>query len=84
MSLFNRRWFLIGFYLFLCGFDPIYGEDKPANQILGKIDVEVLNGRNAFEFAIVLLTVWGSKRTPKYVLKYNLNIESKNLNNIKR
>ena len=33
-----------------CGFEPIYGTNKPADLIMGKIDVEVSNGRNAFEF----------------------------------
>ena len=50
MLLFNRRWFLFGVLpLAACGFEPIYGVDKPANQIQGKINVEVSNGRNAFE-----------------------------------
>ena len=50
MSLFSRRWFLIGFLsLTACGFEPIYGVDKSANKIMGKIDIEVSNGRNAFE-----------------------------------
>ena len=50
MLLFNRRWFLLGFLpLMACGFEPVYGTDTPANRIMGKIDVEVSNGRNAFE-----------------------------------
>ena len=50
MLLFNRRLFLFGILpLAACGFQPIYGVDKPANQIQGKISVEVFNGRNAFE-----------------------------------
>ena len=57
MSLFSRRWLLIGiFVLTACGFEPIYGVDKPANKILGKIDVEVSNGRNAFELRDRLLS----------------------------
>ena len=45
MSLFSRRWLLIGFLLLTaCGFEPIYGVDKPANKIMGKIDIEVSNG----------------------------------------
>ena len=56
MSLFSRRWLLIGFLLLTaCGYEPIYGVDKPANKIMGKIDVEVSNGRNAFELRDRLL-----------------------------
>jgi hypothetical protein len=34
MSLFSRRWLLIGFLLLTaCGFEPIYGVDKPANKL---------------------------------------------------
>ena len=52
MSLFSRRWLLIGFLsLAACGFEPIYGVDKPANKIMGKIDVEVSNGTKCIRIA---------------------------------
>ena len=81
MSLFNRRWLLIGFLgLAACGFDPIYGVDKPANKIMGKIDVEVSNGRNAFELRDRLIERLGALESdPKYLLKYRSSIKSKNL-----
>ena len=81
MSLFSRRWLLIAFLLLTaCGFEPIYGPNKPANLILGKIDVEVSNGRNAFELRERLLERLGAlDGTPTYLLKYTSNIESKNL-----
>ena len=81
MSLFNRRWLLLGFLpLIACGFEPVYGTDTPANRIMGKIDVEVSNGRNAFEFRDRLIERLGaSEGNPTYLLKYTSNIKSKNL-----
>jgi len=81
MSLFNRRWLLIGILpLLSCGFEPIYGTNKPADLIMGKIDVEVSNGRNAFEFRERLIERLGTlDGTPNYLLKYTSNIKSKNL-----
>jgi LPS-assembly lipoprotein len=81
MSLFRRRWLLIGFLLLTaCGFEPIYGVDKPANKIMGKIDVEVSNGRNAFELRDQLIERLGFLNSdPAYLLKYTSSIKSKNL-----
>ena len=81
MSLFSRRWLLIGFLsLTACGFEPIYGVDKPANKIMGKIDVEVSNGRNAFELRDRLIERLGALESePTYLLKYDSSIQSKNL-----
>ena len=71
MSLFSRRWLLIGFLLLTaCGFEPIYGVNKPANKIMGKIDIEVSNGRNAFELRDRLIERLGVlEGDPKYLLK---------------
>ena len=81
MSLFSRRWLLIGFLLLTaCGFEPIYGVDKPANKIMGKIDVEVSNGRNTFELRDRLIERLGVLESdPNYLLKYTSSIKSKNL-----
>ena len=81
MLLFSRRWLLIGFLgLAACGFEPIYGVDKPANKIIGEIDVEVSNGRNAFELRDRLIERLGALESdPKYLLKYRSSIKSKNL-----
>ena len=81
MSLFSRRWLLIGFLLLTaCGYEPIYGVDKPANKIMGKIDVEVSNGRNAFELRDRLIERLGTlENEPTYLLKYISSIKSKNL-----
>jgi LPS-assembly lipoprotein len=81
MSLFNRRWLILGFLsLAACGFEPIYGVDKPANKIIGKIDVEVSNGRNAFELRDRLIERLGVlENVPIYLLKYRSSIKSKNL-----
>ena len=81
MSLFNRRWLLIGILpLMACGFEPIYGINKPASLIMGKIDVEVSNGRNAFELRDRIRERLGKlDGTPAYLLKYTSSIESKNL-----
>ena len=81
MSLFSRKWLLIGFLLLTaCGFEPIYGVDKPANKIMGKIDVEVSNGRNAFELRDRLIERLGVLESdPTYLLKYRSSIQSKNL-----
>lgn len=63
-----------------CGFEPIYGVDKPANRIRGKINVEVSNGRNAFELRDRLNERLGAPEgTPIYILKHKINVESKNL-----
>ena len=63
-----------------CGFEPVYGTGTPANRIIGKIDVEVSNGRNAFELRDRLIERLGAlDGTPTYLLKYTSNIESKNL-----
>ena len=63
-----------------CGFEPIYGTNKPANFIMGKIDIEVSNGRNAFELRDRLIERLGTLGgTPIYLLKYTSNIETKNL-----
>ena len=81
MSLFSRRWLLIGFLLLTaCGYEPIYGVDKSANKIMGKIDIEVSNGRNAFEFRDRLIERLGALESePTYLLKYTSSIKSKNL-----
>ena len=81
MSLFNSKWLLVGVLpLMSCGFEPIYGTNKPANLIMGKIDVEVSNGRNAFELRDRLIERLGAlEDPPTYLLKYTSNIESKNL-----
>ena len=81
MSLFSKKWLLIGFLsLAACGFEPIYGVDKPANKIMGKIDVEVSNGRNAFELRDRLIERLGIlKSDPAYLLRYTSSIKSKNL-----
>ena len=81
MSLFSRRWLLIGFLLLTaCGFEPIYGVDKPANKIMGEIDVEVSNGRNSFELRDRLIERLGVlKSDPTYLLTYTSSIKSKNL-----
>jgi len=81
MSLFSRRWLLIGFLsLTACGFGPIYGVDKPANKIMGEIDVEVSNGRNSFELRDRLIERLGVlKSDPTYLLEYTSTIKSKNL-----
>ena len=81
MSLFSIRWLLIGFLgLAACGFEPIYGVDKPANKIMGEIDVEVSKGRNAFELRDRLIERLGALGSdPKYLLKYKSSIKSKNL-----
>ena len=81
MSLFSRRWLLIGFLsLTACGFEPIYGVDKPANKIMGEIDVEVSNGRNSFELRDRLIERLGVlKSDPAYLLTYTSSIKSKNL-----
>ena len=63
-----------------CGFEPIYGVDKPANRIRGKINVEVSNGRNAFELRDRLNERLGAPEgTPTYILKYKSNVVPKNL-----
>ena len=81
MSLFSRRWLLIGFLLLTaCGYEPIYGVNKPANKIMGKIDIEVSNGRNAFELRDRLIERLGTQESePTYLLKYISSIKSKNL-----
>ena len=81
MLLFNRRCFLFGVLpLAACGFEPIYGVGKPANRIRGKINVEVSNGRNAFELRDRLNERLGAPEgTPAYILKYKTNVVSKNL-----
>lgn len=81
MSLFSRRWLLLGLLLLTaCGFEPIYGVDKPANKIMGKIDVEVSNGRNTFELRDRLIERLGVLESdPNYLLKYTSSIKSKNL-----
>ena len=81
MLLFNRRWILFGVLpLAACGFEPIYGVDKPANRIQGKISVEVSNGRNAFELRDRLNERLGTPEgTPTYILKYKTNVVPKNL-----
>ena len=72
---------MLGFLpLMACGFEPVYGTGTPANRIIGKIDVEVSNGRNAFELRDRLIERLGAlEGNPKYILKYTFNIEPKNL-----
>ena len=63
-----------------CGFEPIYGKNKLTNQIMGKIDVEVSNGRDAFELRNRLVERLGNYAdNPVYLLKYKSNIRSRNL-----
>lgn len=81
MSLFNKRWLLIGILpLIACGFEPIYGTKKLTNSFMGKIDVKISNGRNAFELRDRLIARLGtSEVNSTYLLKYKSKIKSKSL-----
>ena len=81
MSLFNRRWLLIGILpLLACGFEPIYDSKKVKNSFMGEIDVQVSNGRNAFELRERLIARLGaSEANSTYFLKYKTKIKSKSL-----
>lgn len=81
MLLCNRRIFLLGMLpLTACGFDPVYGTDKPASKMLGKIEVEVQNSRNSFEFRDRLIQRLGfAQPSAPYVLSYNTVITDSDL-----
>lgn len=81
MLLFNRRWVLAALLpLAACGFEPVYGTDKPATQMLGQIQIQVVKGRNGFELRDRLIERLGSADTSApYLLSYTSTVESEDL-----
>ena len=74
MSLFSKGCFIACILpLAACGFEAVYGPNKAANKIFGKINVSVLEGRNSFEFRDRLIDRLG---LPSGDALYSLNYSS--------
>ena len=74
MSLFSKGCFIACILpLSACGFEAVYGPNKAANKIFGKINVSVLEGRNSFEFRDRLIDRLG---LPSGDALYSLNYSS--------
>ena len=81
MLLFKRIFLLIGILpLLACGFEPVYGVDKPVNRLLGNVDIKVYSGRNYFELRDKLIQRLGvSGSDALYLIKYEINVTPKSL-----
>lgn len=83
MSSFNRRHILTALAVLPvagCGFEPVYGTGKAASALSGRIQIEEKNGRKEFEFRDRLqLRLGRAGGAAPYYLKYDLNIEEKEL-----
>ena len=81
MLSFNRRSLLLLLLpLAACGFEPVYGPDSAAKNLLGKVDVEVQNGRAQFEFRDRFQEVMGETNDGSpYLTTYDLNISERDI-----
>ena len=81
MSSFNRRFFLLAVLpLAACGFEPVYGPDSAAKNLLGQVDVEVQNGRPNFEFRDRFQEVMrAADESALYITTYKLNISERDI-----
>ena len=81
MSLFSKGCFIACILpLSACGFEAVYGPNKAANKIFGKINVSVLEGRNSFEFRDRLIDRLG---LPSGDALYSLNyLSTVNVDNL--
>ena len=81
MSLFSKGCFIACILpLAACGFEAVYGPNKAANKIFGKINVSVLEGRNSFEFRDRLIDRLG---LPSGDALYSLNyLSTVNVDNL--
>jgi LPS-assembly lipoprotein len=81
MLSFNRRWFLLALLpLAACGFEPVYGTGTAASNMLGKIEIQVVKGRNGFELRDRLVERLGSADSAApYALSFKTTIISDDL-----
>jgi LPS-assembly lipoprotein len=77
----KRRWFLLALLpLAACGFEPVYGTGTAASNMLGKIEIQVVKGRNGFELRDRLLERLGSVGIDApYALSFKTTIVSDDL-----
>lgn len=67
-------------WLSACGFTPVYGPEKSATKLANNIEVEVQEGRYAFEFRERLQNRFGrAGEDARYQMSYNLMIEEEEL-----
>ena len=75
MSL-SRRSFLITLPMVSltagCGFTPLLKKSGNSRQLIGKVDVEIKDSRNDFEFRRALLERLGQPQSPRYQLRYSI------------
>ncbi|MEZ8008006.1 MAG: LPS assembly lipoprotein LptE [Amylibacter sp.] len=81
MSLFSKGWLIACILpLAACGFEAVHGPNKAANKIFGKINISVLEGRNAFEFRDRLIERLGLPNgNALYLLNYLSTVKADNL-----
>ncbi len=81
MSLYSRRLLLLALLpLAACGFEPVYGTGTAAQNMLGKIEVQVVKGRNGFELRDRLIERLGSVGTDApFALSFKTTITSDDL-----
>ena len=81
MSLFRKIWFLLALLpLAACGFEPVYGTGTAATNMLGKIEIQVVKGRNGFEMRDRLLERLGAVGVDApYLLSFKTTIVSDDL-----
>ena len=81
MSLFKKIWFFLALLpLAACGFEPVYGTGTAATNMLGKIEIQMVKGRNGFELRDRLLERLGSVGIDApYSLSFRTTIESDDL-----
>ena len=77
MSFSDRRAFLLGaagFALAGCGFSPLYGEGEPAREVLGRVDVGLIEGEPGFEMRRRLVERLGYPESPTHRLEVDLEL----------
>lgn len=80
MSLFNRRYVLLGLpALATCGFTPVYGPGGSAEKLRGAVLVDAPTTRDSFDLVAALEERLGRPKTPKYGLNVVLSITEEGL-----
>ena len=71
----DRRWFLVGFAALAgCGFQPAYGPNGGASNLINRVAFADPSNKNAFDFVAQLERRLGTAAIPDYKLGYSISV----------